>query len=157
MCFSSVQFKMVSMRMEKPIYSPPVSQKFPQSRLWDSFNVPLIDDGPLSSFQGRSSKASSCLTGCVFYYLRCSFSYILVCGKWKRRLGVIASIASILYSHSANPYVFKFMIFKYKMNAIRVISLRLYCRLRREPDNVLTVNSPWYKVTHKVDWVFTIK
>ena len=37
----------------------PVSQKFPQCRLWNGSNVCLIDDGPLSSFQGKSSSASS--------------------------------------------------------------------------------------------------
>ena len=35
----------------------PVSQKFPQCS-----NVRLIDDGPLSSFQGRSSSASAFIT-----------------------------------------------------------------------------------------------
>ena len=34
------------------------SPKFPQRCLWNSSNVRLIDDGPLSSFQGRSSSAS---------------------------------------------------------------------------------------------------
>ena len=34
-------------------------QAFPQHRLWNSSNVRLIDDGPLSSFQGRSSSTSS--------------------------------------------------------------------------------------------------
>ena len=37
----------------------PVSQTFLQCRLRNSSNVRLIDDGPLSSFQGRSSSASS--------------------------------------------------------------------------------------------------
>ena len=36
-----------------------VSQLFPQHCLWNSSNVLLIDDGPLSSFQGRLSSASS--------------------------------------------------------------------------------------------------
>ena len=35
------------------------SQKFPQHCFWNGSNVHLIDDGPLSSFQGRSSSASS--------------------------------------------------------------------------------------------------
>ena len=35
------------------------SLKFPQRCLWSSSNVRRIDDGPLSSFQGRSSSASS--------------------------------------------------------------------------------------------------
>ena len=37
----------------------PISQKFPQCCLWNGSNVRLTDDGPLSSFQGRSSSASS--------------------------------------------------------------------------------------------------
>ena len=37
----------------------PVSQKFPQHCLWNGSNVRLTDDGSLSSFQGRSSSASS--------------------------------------------------------------------------------------------------
>ena len=40
----------------------PVSQKLPQHRLWNSSSVRLIDDGPLSSFQGRLSSASSFYT-----------------------------------------------------------------------------------------------
>ena len=36
-----------------------VSQTFPQRCLWNGSNVRLTDDGPLSSFQGRSSSASS--------------------------------------------------------------------------------------------------
>ena len=35
------------------------SQKFPQRCLWNGCNVRLIGDGPLSSFRGRSSSASS--------------------------------------------------------------------------------------------------
>ena len=35
------------------------SQKFPQYCLWNDSNVRLVDDGLLSSFQGRSSSASS--------------------------------------------------------------------------------------------------
>ena len=52
---------MISMRSEKPIiYSlHPDSQKFTQRRLWNGSNVRLIDDGPLSSFQERSSSVSS--------------------------------------------------------------------------------------------------
>ena len=47
-------FKMVSLPSEKPIYVlHSVSQKFPQRCLWNSSNVRLIDDGPLSSpFKG---------------------------------------------------------------------------------------------------------
>ena len=37
----------------------PVSQRFPQRCLWNSSSVRLIDDGRLSSFRGRSSRASS--------------------------------------------------------------------------------------------------
>ena len=55
--FSSVQFKMVSMRSEKPICAPHcLSEVSPTLPLK---NVRLIDDGPLSSFGGRSSSASS--------------------------------------------------------------------------------------------------
>ena len=60
--FLSVHFKMVSMRSEKPIIMRSISSlqlKFPQRCLWNQTNVRLIDDGPLSSFQGRSSSASS--------------------------------------------------------------------------------------------------
>ena len=49
--FSSVQFKMVSLRLERPIRAPPpVSRKFSQHCLWNGSNIRLIDDGPLSSF-----------------------------------------------------------------------------------------------------------
>ena len=44
---------------KSPYALHPVSRKFPQSCLWNGFNVRLTDDGPLSSFQGRSSSASS--------------------------------------------------------------------------------------------------
>ena len=47
------------MRSEKPICAPPrLSEVSPSSPL-NQFNVRLIDDGPLSSLQGRSSSASS--------------------------------------------------------------------------------------------------
>ena len=54
------QFKMVLMGSKKPIImrSNPSLRSLPQRRLWNSSNVRLIDDGPLSSFQGRSSNAS---------------------------------------------------------------------------------------------------
>ena len=39
--------------------SRPVSQKFPQCCLWNSSNICLTDDGPFSSFWGRSLCASS--------------------------------------------------------------------------------------------------
>ena len=55
--FNLVQFKMVSMCSEKPICtSPSLLEVFPLPLKW--FQC-LIDDGPLSSFQERSSSASS--------------------------------------------------------------------------------------------------
>ena len=51
-----------------------VSQKFPKHCPWNSFNVYLFDDGPHSSFQERSSSASSfhtsrlCATGSISSY-----------------------------------------------------------------------------------------
>ena len=58
---SSVQFKMISERSEKPIImrSTPSLRSFPNVALENGSNVRLTDDGPLSSFQGRSSSASS--------------------------------------------------------------------------------------------------
>ena len=45
---------------ESPYYAPhPFAQKVSQRCLSNSSNVRLNDDGPLSSFQGRSSSASS--------------------------------------------------------------------------------------------------
>ena len=44
---------------KSPYALHPVSQKFPQRWLSNSSSVRLIDDGPLSSLQGRSSSASS--------------------------------------------------------------------------------------------------
>ena len=41
----------------------PVSQKFPQRRLWNGPSVSLIDDGPLSSFQWRLSHKVKSGTG----------------------------------------------------------------------------------------------
>ena len=58
-CISSVQFKIVSMRSEKPIRAPPPYLRSIPIVAFESSDVPLIDDGPLSSFQGRSSSASS--------------------------------------------------------------------------------------------------
>ena len=60
----SVQFISFSSRWylcarKSPYALHPVSQKFPQRCLWNGSSVRLIDDGPLSSFQGRSSSASS--------------------------------------------------------------------------------------------------
>ena len=59
--FSSVQFssRWYLCARKSPYALHPVSQKFSQSCLWNSSNVRLTDDGPLSSFQGRSSSASS--------------------------------------------------------------------------------------------------
>ena len=48
--FSSVQFKMVYVHSQKSICAP--------SRLSEIFADGAFDDGPLSSFQGRSSSAS---------------------------------------------------------------------------------------------------
>ena len=54
----SVQFKMVSMRSKKAhMRSTPSLRNFPH--LSNGSNVRLTDDGPLSSFQGRSSSACS--------------------------------------------------------------------------------------------------
>ena len=48
------------MRSKKCPYAlHPVSQKFSQRCLWNGSSVRQIDDGPLSSFQGRSSSDSS--------------------------------------------------------------------------------------------------
>ena len=59
---STVQFKVVPMRSEKSICVPPrlseVSPTLPLKRFQCS-SVRLTDDGPLSSFEGRSSSASS--------------------------------------------------------------------------------------------------
>ena len=44
---------------KSPYALHPVSQKFAQRCLWNGSNVRLIDDGPLSFFQGRSSSAFS--------------------------------------------------------------------------------------------------
>ena len=44
---------------ESPSALHPISQKFPQHCLSNCSNVCLIDDGPLLSFQGRLSSASS--------------------------------------------------------------------------------------------------
>ena len=43
---------------KSPYALHPVSQEFPQLCVWNGSNVRLIDDGPLSSFQGRSHSAS---------------------------------------------------------------------------------------------------
>ena len=58
---SSVQFssKWYLCARKSPYALRPVSQNFPQRCFWDGSNVRLSDDGPLSSFQGKSSSASS--------------------------------------------------------------------------------------------------
>ena len=57
----SVQFNVVFMRSEKPIMSSnPSLRCFPNVAFyWNRSNVRLTDDGPLSSFQGRSYRTSS--------------------------------------------------------------------------------------------------
>ena len=55
---ATAQFKVVSMRSENP-YALHPSLNTPKRCLLNNSNVRLIDDGPLSSFQGRSSSASS--------------------------------------------------------------------------------------------------
>ena len=57
--FSSVQDDIYALRKAHNYVFHPVSQKFPQHCLGNSPNVHLTDDGPLSSFQGRLSSASS--------------------------------------------------------------------------------------------------
>ena len=59
--FSSVQFssRWYLCAWKSPYALHPVSQMFPQRCLRNSSNVRLTDDGPLSSFQRRSSSASS--------------------------------------------------------------------------------------------------
>ena len=59
--FWSVQFnsRWYLCARKSPYALHSVSQKFPQRFLWNGFNVRLIDDGPLSSFQERSSSTSS--------------------------------------------------------------------------------------------------
>ena len=56
--FSSVQFKMVSMRSGRPICAPPPSLRGVSPKVALETNsssvVGLIDDGPFSSSQGRS-------------------------------------------------------------------------------------------------------
>ena len=52
---SSVQFcsRWYLCAWKSPYALHPISQKFPQRCFWNGSNVRLIDDGPLSSFQGR--------------------------------------------------------------------------------------------------------
>ena len=44
---------------KSPYALHPVSEQFPQCRIWSGSNARPIDDGPLSSFQRRSSSGSS--------------------------------------------------------------------------------------------------
>ena len=55
-----------------------VSQKFPQRCLWKGSNVRLTDDGPLSSFQGRSSNASSFHTSLLHILSGCAHCFTLM-------------------------------------------------------------------------------
>ena len=57
--FGSFQFKMVSIRSEKAICAPPRLSEVPPRLPLKRFQCSSNDDGPLSSFQGRSSGASS--------------------------------------------------------------------------------------------------
>ena len=83
---SSVQFssKWYLCAWKSPYALHPISQKFPQHRLWNDSSVWLIDDGPLSSFQGRLSSISSlmllggrlCVWVCVH---QCVYVNVCVC------------------------------------------------------------------------------
>ena len=57
---SSVQFssRWYLCAWKSPYALHPICQKFPQHHLWNDSNVWLIDNGPLSSFQGRLSGIS---------------------------------------------------------------------------------------------------
>ena len=59
--FSLVQFtwRWYLCARKSPYALHPVSQKFPQRCLWNDLSVRLSDDGPVSSFQGRSSSGFS--------------------------------------------------------------------------------------------------
>ena len=56
--FSSVQEGIYALG-KSHMRSTPSLRSFPKRCLWNSSNVLLIDDDPLSSFQGRSSSGSS--------------------------------------------------------------------------------------------------
>ena len=58
----SVQFKMVSMCSEKPIWALPCLSEVSPSCLWNGSSIHLTEDGALSSFEGRSSSTSSLLS-----------------------------------------------------------------------------------------------
>ena len=56
---SLVQFKIVSMRSEKPTCVPACLSDFSPTLNLKQSNVRLTDEGPISSFQGRLLSASS--------------------------------------------------------------------------------------------------
>ena len=56
---SSVQGGICALAWKSPFALNPIYQKSPQHCLWNGSTVHLIDDGPLSFFQGRLSSASS--------------------------------------------------------------------------------------------------
>ena len=75
---------------KSPYALHPVSQKFPQRCLWNGSSVRLIDDGPLSSFQGRSSSASSFhVLGFVAAVSVPSFSTLQVFGEASHFWGLL--------------------------------------------------------------------
>ena len=95
--FSSVQFssRWYLCAWKSPYALHPICQKFPQHRLWNDSNVWLIDDGPLSSFQGRLSSISSlmhmggrcvcvCISVCVY---QCVCVCVCVFPEWFRLIG----------------------------------------------------------------------
>jgi len=61
LCFmvSSIEFKMVPCARKIPYALYSVFQRFPHRSLWNGSNVGLIDDGLLSSIQGRPPSAST--------------------------------------------------------------------------------------------------
>ena len=64
MCYAVISWVQFSSRwylcaQKSPYALQCVSQKFPQCHLWNCSSFHLTDDGPLSSFHGRSSRASS--------------------------------------------------------------------------------------------------
>ena len=65
--FSSVQFKMVFCTHKSPYTFHAISKKLTQHCLWNSSNVHLIDNGPLSSFQGRLLSTFSVHTSLKHY------------------------------------------------------------------------------------------
>ena len=57
--FSSFQFKMVYMRVEKHIHAPPCLSEVSAALPLKQSSIHLIDDSPLSSFHGRLSSLST--------------------------------------------------------------------------------------------------